>query len=110
MPTDPLTADAFTDAVAPTASEVAASKVTGHAPDCRCRECWAIRTGFDIGLASAMAAGVSSGRAQAVADILALIPTGSDNILAWLHSHGLGMAGPGAVLNALRHDIKQAAD
>jgi hypothetical protein len=61
-----------------------------------------IRTTPDV------AAAFAAGRAQAAADALAVIPVGDTAIIDWLHSHGLGMAGPGAVLESLRHDIKQA--
>lgn len=47
----------------------------------------------------------AAGRAQAAADIRALIPCENEQIVEWLRSHGLGMAGPGAVLAALRHDV-----
>lgn len=86
LPTPPYTeateaAEALGVWPEPIASELAAAVVTGHRCRCQCRQCWAIRTGFDIGYASGMSSGVASGRAQAAADIRA--DRGSLDGLVW---------------------------
>lgn len=49
---------------------------------------------------------IAAGRAQAAADLRALIPRESTEIVDWLHSHKLGLApGAGAVLSWLRYDM-----